>query len=181
MKNKNINLFDKKDKTFFSIVLKYKKNYEDIMTKSLEYQINLNQDILELKKNTIEATKNNKKEKFSIILLGMYNTENNTYIHYKGINEILFDNLDKNYDLIDFFGSKTTIEKIFLNQFISIDKKTHYAIPYFVAIMNPAFNLVRFENENGKYYFYALIKFGYEDKLNFNKFLKDMEKYKKLF
>ena len=42
--------------------------------------------------------------------------------------------------------------------------------------MNPRYNLVRFESDNGKYYVYALVNLGYKNKLNFDKFLKNFDK-----
>ena len=58
------------------------------------------------------------------------------------MNEILEQHLYK-YDIKDLFGTDSTIKKLFTNV-VKIENKDEFAIPFFIAMMNPAFNLVSF-------------------------------------
>ncbi len=158
--------FDNNDKKFLNIFLSYSKYFEACMDKTLEYKLNLNIDIATLKSVDIEATniKTGKTKSALIILLGMYNVKNEEFIWFEPMRELLRSSLEnafqrQGFKLKEVFGSDEIIDKIYQPK-IKIDYKYHYAIVYFLSFFNPAFNLVKFETEDGSAYTYALIKLG---------------------
>lgn len=171
-------MFDKLDELFFSTILLNKQLFDNMMDKTLEYKLNLTKDIVQLKTSNIEVEFNGKTKTHTIILFGLYDKIGRKYKWMGQTNELLAEQVIR-YDVENIFGSWQTIDKIFSPEYI-IGNKEHMAIPYFIAILNPAFNLIRFESEDGTLYFYALINLGLKDNFIFEKFISDMNIYKNL-
>ena len=91
----------------------------------------------------------------------------------------------KHYDIIDIFGSDSTIKKLFNNS-VMINFKQHLVIPCLIAIMNPIFNITKFEftDDKGKLMknltMYALVKLDIPCELDYDDFLNGMSTYKLL-
>ena len=92
-------------------------------------------------------------------------------------NATMGSGVDK-YDVEKIFGSRRTLDKIFKHEY-EISEKYHIAIPYFLAILNPAYNLVSFATSDDDIYFYAFVNLGIKDNFNMKKFVDDMSYYKK--
>ena len=171
-------MFDKLDELFFSTILLNKQLFDDMMNKTLDYKLNLTKDIVQLKTPKIEVEFNGKTKTHTIILFGLYDKIKKIYKWIGQTNELLIEQVIR-YDVENIFGNWQTIDKIFSSEYV-IGNKEHMAIPYFIAILNPAFNLIRFESEDGNLYFYALVNLGIKDNFIFEKFISDMYIYKNL-
>lgn len=171
-------MFDKLDELFFSTILLNKQLFDNTMDKSLEYKLNLTKDIVQLKTSKIEVEFNGKTKIHTIILFGLYDKIRRVYKWMGQTNELLGEQVIR-YDVENIFGTWHTIDKIFSPEYV-IGIKEHMAIPYFIAILNPAFNLIRFESEDGNLYFYSLVNLGIKDNFIFEKFISDMNIYKNL-
>jgi hypothetical protein len=170
-------MFDNIDNQFFEIILLNKHMFNDVMTKSLEYDLDITKDIVELKTPKIKVEHNGKKTEKIIILFGEYNLVNNIFGWIGESNDLFIQQLER-YDVKKIFGSYRTLDKILKKEF-KISEKYHIAIPYLMAILNPAFNIVSFKTPNSTY-IYALVNLGIKDNFNFEKFIKNMQKYKNL-
>jgi hypothetical protein len=171
-------MFNKLDELFFHTILLNKQLFDDMMDKTIEYKLNLTKDIVQLRTSKIDVEYDGKTKKHIIILFGLYDKIGRIYKWMGQTNELLAEQLMR-YDVEDIFGTYQTIDKIFSSEF-TIANKEHLAIPYLMAILNPAFNLIRFESEDGSLYFYALVNLGIKDNFIFEKFISDMTIYKNL-
>lgn len=171
-------MFDKLDELFFSTILLNKQLFDNTMDKTLEYKLNLTKDIVKLKTSKIEVDFNGKTKTHTIILFGLYDKIRRIYKWIGQTNELLVEQVIR-YDVENIFGTWQTIDKIFSPEYV-IGNKEHMTIPYFIAILNPAFNLIKFESEDGTLYFYALVNLGIKDNFIFEKFISDMYIYKNL-
>ncbi len=78
------------------------------------------------------------------------------------------------------FENINTVDKLMDNIFIKIPKAYCNVIPYLLSIINPAFNLVRFETEDSKVSCYNLITLNLRNYFNFDNFVEHIENYKKI-
>lgn len=162
------------DKSFFDIILNYRKIFEKVITESLNYKIKLTKDVAQLKKTEVSIVKNGKKSTTKIFLFGYHNKTEQKFRWFESMNETILNHIKK-YDIENIFGTDTIIKKLFLNE-IKIDNEYHYVVPYLVAIFHPTFNLVRFEHDD--IYIYAMIKLDIEDDFVFYDFMCDMDSFK---
>jgi len=178
---------DNIDEYLFNIFIIFSKNFEDCMKNTLDYKLNLTTDIVTGKKHFIEATDINTKKTKSvfIVLLGTYNKDNEEFKWFNNRNKMLRETIEtsalkvQNTNLIDLFGSKKIIDKIF-EPVIKINNKLHYAIPYFLSFLNNKLNLVRFENENGNIFMYALVQLDIKCELPYQDLWFEINFYKKM-
>ena len=171
-------MFDKLDELFFHTILLNKQLFDNMINKTLEYKLNLTKDIVQLQTSKIDVEYKGETKKHIIILFGLYNKIGRIYKWIGQTHKLLVEQLMR-YDVEDIFGTFHTIDKIFSSEFV-IGNREHLAIPYLMAILNPALNLVRFESEDGSLYFYALINLDIKDNFIFEKFISDMRIYKNL-
>lgn len=168
--------FDKYDELFFDIILFNKTMFEDTMKKSLDYNLDITKEIMELKTTDIKVKHKGKTSNNMIILFGLYNKINKLFKWIGDSNYLLQNQLNR-YDIKSIFGSQRTLDKIFKHEYI-ISEKYHEAIPYLMAILNPAFNLVSFATPDDSMYFYAFVNLGIKDNFIFEKFVSDMLRYR---
>ena len=172
-------MFNTNDKLLITTILKkYTKYIKDCMKKTLEYKLIFNPEST----TKIMAIKNNIKTSHAFFPIGIYYKDIKEFKYHQDINNFLLDHIEKNYDLVDIFSSDSTIKKLF-NSNIQISAKEHLIIPCLISIMNPAFNIVKFELEDNNKIMknktmYALIKLNIECKLDYDKFLDEMSIYK---
>ncbi len=169
--------FDKFDELFFDIVLSNTTMFKDTMTKSLEYKLDITKDIVALKTHDINVEYKGKTTKHFIILFGLYHKKDKQFMWISNYNDVFKELLDK-YDVERMFGSRRTLDKIFKHEY-EISEKYHIAIPYFLAIINPAYNLVSFATSDDDVYFYAFVNLGIKDNFDMKKFVDEMSRYKK--
>jgi hypothetical protein len=175
-------MFDSNDTMLINMILnKYSDYIYDCMNKTLDYKLSLET----FKDSKITAMKNGKKTEHLFFPIGTYYKDKEQFQYWKDMNEYLLDHLIKHYNLIDIFGSDSTIKKLFKNT-VMINFKQHLVIPCFISIMNPGFNVVKFQftDEKGKIManvtMYALVKLDIKCKLDYDKFLSEMGIYKSL-
>ena len=175
-------MFDTNDTLLISMILnKYTDYINDCMNKTLDYKLSLET----FKDSKITATKNGKKTEHLFFPIGTYYKDKEQFQYWKDMNEYLVGHLTKHYDLTDIFGSDSMIKKLFKNT-VMINFKYHLVIPCFIAIMNPGFNVVKFQftDDKGKIMtnviMYALVKLDIKCKLDYDKFLDEMGIYKTL-
>jgi hypothetical protein len=172
-------MFDTNDKLLITTILKkYTKYIKDCMKKTLEYKLIFNPEST----TEIMAIKNDIKSSHLFFPIGIYYKDIKEFKYYQDINNFLLDHIEKNYDLVDIFGSDSTIKKLF-NSNVQISAKEHLVILCLIAIMNPAFNIVKFELEDNNKIMknktmYALVKLNIECELDYDKFLNEMSIYK---
>jgi hypothetical protein len=172
-------MFDTNDKLLITTILKkYTKYIKDSMKKTLEYKLIFNPEST----TEIMAIKNNIKTSHSFFPIGIYYKDIKEFKYHQDINNFLLDHIEKHYDLDNIFGSDSTIKKLF-NSNVQISTKEHLVILCLIAIMNPAFNIVKFELEDNNKIMknktmYALVKLNIECELDYNKFLNEMSIYK---
>jgi hypothetical protein len=170
-------MFDAYDELFMDIILRYRVGYEKEIVKSLKYELLITSEIVSAQKMTISAKKNGKTSERGILMFGIYDRHNEEWGWINGTNIALYKHLEKYGNIKEEFGSDVTINKLFVNK-LQISNKFHYAIPYFIAIFNPMFNLVRFSDEDNKYYLYALVQLNIKHDFDFNNFIRNVEYYK---
>jgi hypothetical protein len=175
-------MFDTNDTLLISMILnKYSDYIYDCMNKTLDYELSLET----FKDSKITAIKNGKKTEHLFFPIGTYYKDKEQFQYWKDINEYLLSHLTKHYNLTDIFGSDSTIKKLFKNTVI-INFKQHLVIPCFISIMNPGFNVAKFQftDDKGKIMtnmtMYALVKLNIKCKLDYDKFLDEMSIYKSL-
>ena len=172
-------MFTEIDNLFFSIVLKYQKYFNDINIKSLEYKLHINEDIIKLKTNNIIIVEKDNIKTPHKILLGIYNKEEELFKWFDSMNELTLEHL-KLFDLLKFFNSTITIDKLFSNEVV-IDNEQINAMMYFISIFNPAFNLIRFTSPDNNIIIYTLIDLNINLENNifdFDDFIDDMDEYR---
>jgi hypothetical protein len=134
---------------------------------------------MQLKTNNVIVEKDNIDYNSEIILLGFYTKENKVFKWIDQMNNIMLEHCNK-YDLVELFGSVQTIIKMFNDKIITNSKYVN-AIMYFIAILNPAYNLIEMSSEDNNMVLYILIKLDIVNNFNFDKFIDDMQAYKYLF
>jgi hypothetical protein len=174
-------MFDKIDNIFLSIMLKYKKIFEDVIQQSKVYNINLTKEHINLQKQTVEITnvRNKKTSTHKVICFCIYDTKQELFRWMNGFNHMLFGSKDFQDMIVRWFGTRQTTDKIFKNNEFNINKKLHYSIVYFIAILYGTYNVIRFTSENEQYIMYALLDLGIKDNFDLKKLEKDIQPYLK--
>ena len=167
-------MFTDLDKCLFRIVLNYKKIFEEVITTSLKYKINLTKDAF-ISNKTQVTTKNGKKIDRLIFPFGYQDKTKQKFKWLDNIKEMFLQHMEK-YDIKKIFGTDSTIKKLFESEF-EISNDFHYVLPYLIAIFNPSFNLVRFQS--GDIYYYALVELNIDVDFIFDDFICELVPYKK--
>jgi hypothetical protein len=177
--NFNLTTFDDFDNLFFEIVKKHKNDIEETIENSVKFKLEMTKEIVTFETTKIKAINKltNKTTEHDILHFGLYDSDSETFRWLGNLNQIMKEHIEKYGNL---FENIPTINKIINNENIKINKKNHYAIPYLMAIINPAFNLVRFESEDASKFIYVLINLKLKNNIDFDEFVEDIEKYKKL-
>jgi hypothetical protein len=164
-------MFDNIDTYFITMILtKYKKYIENCMKKTMQYKLIIKPN--EDKKIIVTAIKKGKESTPPFFPIGFYYNKEKEFRYYKNINEILLDHIKK-YNFMDIIGN--TVNKLFKNV-VKINNNEHLIIPCLLGIVNPAFNVVKFETEgNSNTIMYALIKLNIECKFNYNRFIENLK------
>ncbi len=173
------NKFDDYDKLFFELVLKYENDFEKTQKSSTKYKLELTKEIVTLQTTKINAiNKNsNKKTEHTVINFGFYDYDTEIFRWHGGLNQMMKEHVMKYGNLFD---GIPTIDKIMDNTVMKIPKKYCNIIPYFLSVINPAFNLVRFSTEDSTKNSYILVTLNLTNHLNFDEFVEDIDTYKKL-
>jgi hypothetical protein len=157
-------------------ILDYGKVFENVIIKSLDYDIVLSEDIVKnvfAENVEIKNKKTGKSTKHMIFLFGMYMTESEEYIWYKGIQGMFMDHL-KQYDKL---VAIPFIKNYFIDTTIKISYNFKNVIPYLMAIIYSGSNLVRFTSPDKKVELYAMVDLGIKDNFNMRDFLLAMSTY----
>ena len=164
-------MFDTNDSLLiYTILDKYTNYINDCMKKTLEYKLNF----IPGKRTEIIAIKNGIETQHNFITIGFYHKDKNEFKFEKSINEILLNHILKKYDVINIFGSESTIKKLF-KETVKMNFKEHTVIPCLISIFHPAFNIVKFEFTDKKnVIMYAMIKLNIKCKLDYDQFLYEM-------
>jgi hypothetical protein len=170
-----LGMFDELDNIFFLSLIngEFAKQVEFYIKKSLEYNFDLEPDIVTSKKDTIKMTnlKTKKVSETSCFMIGIFDTTTNVFAH-SAYKNIFYENLIKtNY----FNDSMSTLKKLFSNRTINITREQHYIIPYLCAIVaSNKLNVIRFTSEG--FIAYCLIELNYP--LSLDSFEKDIASYR---
>lgn len=159
------------------VVLSLSDDYNRLAIKTLDWDLDFTANVFET--NKIKATKGSEEKMYNIILIGMFNDATDKFTWFKNINEIFYDFILK-FMKTNEVGSRDDIK---FNSVLKVifgmsDKKInfnfdHKLIPQLVALINPAFNLIKFvDDRNETLTTYALIDLGIEntDYVNYNIF-----------
>lgn len=165
---------EKKEKILKNIIFSFEKDIKDSMKKTLEYDIEINSDILEMKTPYINVInkKSKIKERNNILMLGNYDMKKNIFRWTSS--KIIFKLLDESYKFKDFFKDYNILKKIFAEE-VSISKINHYMIPFLIQIFHDK-TLTSFII--GDFIGYALIDFKNNNDIDFDKFGEMMKLYR---
>lgn len=155
-------------KSFFSIMNQLEEPLKEIMNKSLEYKIDLTEDNIGSTNIDVRHLETGETKNVKFILFGTFDSGESQFIWSQNARNMLYQSIKNRYDLYSLFGQHgvNIINKLFKDK-IKINKMDHATIPYFIAFLNPAFNLVKF-TENGTTISYALIELEIEDNNNYD-------------
>jgi len=167
---------DKLDNYFINMILQYGLVFEDVINKSLDYDINLPSDIAEtLFKEDVEVKniKTGEISKHNIIFFSLYDFNKEEFIWYRGIEKMFSEQLKKYPDL----SSIPFISNLFATSKIKLGEKYKNLIPYLVAIIYSNYNIIRFIDPDSNIESYILINLGIKDSFDFDKFSDLLSKY----
>lgn len=158
-----MNEYDKKLLLFLTY---YKENFEKIQKESLKYKFDINREAFETKK--ISATdKKGKKYVFEFIPVGVLKEK--TFTWYQDINKSFYSSIIKKVDIEAF--KKNTIQKLFNNGSITLDKEFVKVVPYILSILLPDFNVIEAVTPDKTTSFYFLANTKLKDKFDYKGFL----------
>jgi len=167
--------FDTDSNMLIKILLKSYTDYiENCMKETLKYELLLNKESFENFK--ITAIKDKKETICDFYPIGVYNLDSKEF-KYSNTKNMILEHLYK-YNMVDIFGSDNIIKKLFHDDVIKLSLKEHLIIPLLISIFNPAFDIVKFENDN--YYMYAMIKLNIKCDFDWDNFLSEMGAYKSI-
>jgi|LakMenE01Jun11ns_1017448.scaffolds.fasta_scaffold9654457_2 hypothetical protein len=169
-------MVDQLDNYFMNMILQYGSGFEDVIDKSLDYDINLPSDIAEtLFKEDIEIKNIKTKEisKYNIAFFSLYNFNTEEFMWYRGIEKIFSEQLNKYSELY----SIPFIRNLFATSKIKMGEKYKNVIPYLVAIIYPNYNVIRFTDPDNNLESYILINLGIKDSFDFDKFSELLSNY----
>ena len=148
----------------------YEKWYNNCMKKALTYKIKSISD------NMTEAifVKNKKESTHKFIPFGFYDEDKQIFKYTNKVDSII-----KRYDIIDIFGSDSTIKKLFKNT-VKLSSNEHIVILCIIAIFNPAFSIIKI-NPKKNTTLYALVPLNIKCNLDYNKFIYNMSSVRMSF
>lgn len=160
-----------KELLFLDIFLKYKKNYDYIINKSLKYKIFFKKDDVFHKMAKIQVSHKSVLKEYNFIPIGYINKNNFVWIN--GMNKLFYDHFIV-YPFNKKYLTKKLIKYLFNNE-IDLEDKYKYIIPYIISFTNPAYNVIEFvDPDNVK--FFALIDLKIIDNFTYQeKFLKNLK------
>lgn len=134
---------------FLDIFLKYKKNYDYIMNKSLKYEILLTEYNLIPKITKIKVYKKYNSKEYNFLPIGYIDKNKFTWIN--GMNKIFYDHFIK-YKFNKMYMTKELVNYLF-NDKIFLNSKYKYIIPYIISFTNPLYNIIEFiDTDNIKFF-----------------------------
>ena len=156
---------DNDKKTIYNI-LKYKIFNDILIRKSLEYSIHLTIDNFIGSSNIVKISKNGSITENSIIPIGFFIKNDNTFSWTNNVNYYFYVHFMKfhiynNLNYQKYFSKKLLYDLFFNKEPINCGKYNKNIIPYIIGMISPGFNLIKFESNDG--IFYALINIGIDD------------------
>jgi hypothetical protein len=149
---------------FLDIFLKYKKNYDYVMNKSLQYEILLTKYNLISKISKIEVYKKYNSKEYNFLPIGYI--DKNKFMWINGMNKIFYDHFIK-YKFNKMYMTKELVNYLF-NDEIFLNSKYKYIIPYIISFTNPSYNVIEFIDTNNVKFF-CLINLNIKDDLKYEK------------
>jgi hypothetical protein len=149
---------------FLDIFLKYKKNYDYVMNKSLKYEILLTKYNLISKITKIEVYQKYNSKEYNFIPIGYIDRNKFTWIN--GMNKIFYDHFIK-YKFNKLYMTKELVNYLF-NDEIFLNSKYKYIIPYIISFTNPSYNVIEFIDINNVKFF-CLINLKIKDHVKYEK------------
>jgi hypothetical protein len=151
-------------------------HFEKIVRKSLEYTINITPENMSGDSIETEVIHEGEKTNKKIIMFGMYDKKKEIFVWNRNINiNKKFYNLIVN-DAPKAFGTMETIDKFFEDE-VQISNKFYHAIPALIGMYFLNYNVIKFINEDKTHIFFALVKFEFDNKFDYNTFFKSIHKY----
>jgi hypothetical protein len=149
-------MWTEQDLSFFQVILEESGEIERNICDSLEFTLTPADNMESIK---IEPP-TGKGEAYETLFfpIGSYYRNNGQFEWYsKEFKVIFMDHMKKHYPLKSLFGSTQTIQKLFRGKY-RLPKEYRNVPAYFLAMMNPAFRLVRFESPDLNFLFWGLAK-----------------------
>lgn len=156
--------FDDFEIPLLTLITQYKPYFDKTQKASLKYKFDLNDDIF--KNHVVNAVdKTGKKHTFKFIPIGMI--KENTFTWYSDLYKLFYTHMMK-YNIDSF--NHNFFAKLFQKQ---VEFKANYrmAIPYFLSIISPSFNIIEAYNGESNTSFIFAVNLGLKDNFKFEKFL----------
>ena len=153
-----------KELQFLDIFLKYKKNYDYIMNKSLKYEILLTKYNLISKITKIEVYQKYISKEYNFLPIGYI--DKNKFSWINGMNKIFYDHFIK-YNFNKRYATDSLINYLF-NDIVLLNNIYKYIIPYIISFTNPRYNVIEFIDINNVKFF-GLIDLKLKDNINYQK------------
>lgn len=153
-----------KNKRFSNVVYGYKKYYDEMYKKSMNYKINLQTDSFDTNKILVEQNKKKQMVKFYPIGL----IKDKKFHWSKNMNTMILEHLERYQLLENGYVDKKLIDYLFSTEF-DILSEYPYLLIYLLAITNPKFNVLTLHTENNKLTLVAFIELGIEDNYDYQK------------
>lgn len=163
---------DELQKELIDLVMSYENQIENVIERSLEWELSFDENTL--KTGKIDAIKDNNRSQHNIIPICIYDKQNDSFKWFGSIYDIFYDHMLKFF--VENVCKNRTEEKllqVLKNIFSGYEGRLPYNnkfIPYFVALLNPGFNLVRFgDSHEGNVSMYMLIDLNIENRIDYNR------------
>jgi hypothetical protein len=164
----------------FKILYDYEKWYNNCMKKSSTYKIKSISSTINKTSSFINSTmtealfvKNKKETIHKFFPIGIYNEDKYEFVYVKGTNKVILDHILKRYDIIDIFGSDSTIKKLF-KATVKLSPSEHIIILCIFAIFNPAFSIIKYKPDDKNLTIYGFAQLNIKCNLDYDKFIDNM-------
>ena len=117
--------------------------------------------------------KNKKETIHKFFPIGIYNEDKDEFVYVKGTNKVILNNILKRYDIIDIFGSDSTIKKLFKHS-VKLSPSEHIIILCIFAIFNPAFSIIKLNPDDKNLTIYGFAQLNIKCNLDYDKFIDNM-------
>jgi len=165
----NLRTIDSRNKLFFDTILEYEPFYEEMIQRSLEYNIQLTAEHFNNLQN-ITVVGLNTTRSCMFIPVGTTNETNLGY-HFNWYNQntkdLIYDHINR-YNFIENNHVTRNSLDYYFEDTVQLNDENRNIIPYLISITNPSFNLIRFRiNQNRNCHFYCMIDLGIQDNYDY--------------
>ena len=161
------------EEQFFNAIRDYQPFFNNIMNRSLEYNIQLMPEHVQpnnLRKITVITP--NKMRRCNFIPIGFEEQVSENGRHFKWHNFEVRD-LIKEHINSYLFVEHNYVSRNSLNYYfedcVQLNYQNKNILPYLISITHPKFNIIRFTDNDSSYYYYCMIEIGIKNNFEYQR------------